>query len=312
MSDAGLVLEWPLWGLRIDRVPDDSDQQIAFGGALLYQPTWVQWEETEKGDVVQEYVGDQISAERLGLPVHSQPPVCIVRLGQIDGSGEPEPPITEHNDQVRALVAALRLYSAGKFVDPEETGIYVTFPHWVDRQVRVFRSAFYRVEPEHPYVVGSGDAEALDGLAHWVDICRHDPAHTNVALAIESFCLSFGSAMSSGERALHRFVALEAILGSVHGASFAVRAAHATSGDPEASRWLVHAGDLRNRLAHDLHAVVLADDDLEILEDVTRAVLVAYLAHVARGGVAVADARHPLRSFKRALAAGPIEERHER
>jgi hypothetical protein len=313
MSDAAFVIEWPLWGLRLDVSPGDPDQRIVIHAGVLYQPTWLQWEAIENSDVVQEYAGHEIAAEKLGRPTHSQPPVCMLRLSEVDATGEPDPTIGEQKDQARALVAALRLYSAGDFVDPDETGMYLTLPGGIThRQVEVFRSAFYKREPEDAYVVTAGDAENLYGLAHWVDTFRHDPVHTNIVLAIESFCLSFGSATSPGERSLHRFVALEAMLGSVHGAiagaSFAVRAAHAMSDNPDAPRWLAHAGDLRNRLAHDLQAVVPADDDLEMLEELTRAALSSYLVHVSRKEVSEADASHPLRSFNHALAAGPIQE----
>jgi hypothetical protein len=266
----------------------------------------------ESGDVVREYAGREIDSEGLGLTTHSQPPVCMQRLSEVDETGNPDPRIGEQKDQARALVAALRLYSAGDFVDPDETGTYVTYPGGMTlREVGVFRSAFYRWEPEHPYVVDAGAAETLRSLAYWVNTFRHDPVHANIVVAIESFCLSFGSATTLGERGLHRFVALEAMLGSVHGAaasaSFAVRAANAIS-DPDAPRWLAHAGDLRNRLAHDSQAVVPADDDLEMLEEMTRAVLFSYLVHVSQDEVSDADARHPLRSFNRALAAGPIQD----
>jgi hypothetical protein len=75
---------------------------------------------------------------------------------------------------------------------------------------------------------------------------------------------------------------------------------------PDAPSWLERAGDLRNRLAHDIHTATLTQDDLTMLETVTRGVLLSYLAYISLSESPEAEGRHPLRAFNRALAAGPI------
>lgn len=305
MNDEGFVIEWPLWGLRLDR-----NQSITVDGTLLYQPTWQQWADTEKRDLVMEYAGYALGSEMLGKSVHSQPPVCMLRLSEVDNNGEPDPALASHTEQAKALVGALRLYRSGDFVDPAETGTYVTYPSGMTaREVHVFRSAFYQYQPDHLYVVGASDAEPLANLAYWVDALRHDRMHTNAVLAIESLCLSFATASNRGERSLHRFIALEAMLGPIGesqaGASFLVRASHAMdSRSPDALEWLKRAGKLRNRLAHNLDSVTLTNDDLQMLEVLTRGVLFSYLTYVSQGGEN-SESDQPLRNFNRALADGP-------
>ena len=315
MSDEGYVFEWPLWGLQLDTATAAPDEEFIVDGTLLYQPTWQQWSDMENGDVIEEHAGREVAAERLGMQTYSRPPICMLRLSSIDDSGEADPTLIEQEEQAHALVAAFRLYATGDFVNPDDVGIYMTYPNgFAVREVRAFRSAFYRYRPEHPYIVGIEDVEPLSGLAYWVSQCSTDRSHSNAALAIENFCLSFAQVTSWAERGLYCFIALEAMLGSVHGASasasFAVRAANAMNaqGDPapDAPSWLERAGDLRNRLAHDIHAATLTQDDLTMLEAVTRGVLLSYLAYISLGEGPETEGRHPLRAFNKALAAGPI------
>jgi hypothetical protein len=313
VSDQGYVFEWPLWGLRVDAATEEGEPRVRIGSTLVYQPTWTEWEATEHGDIVREYAGRELAAEQVGLPFFANPPACMLRLSEMDGTGDPDPTLERHEVQMRALVMALRLHAPGDFIDPGETGTYITLPDGLThRRVHAFRAAFYQEQFQDPYVIAADDVDALEGIAHWVQVLHEDPAHTNAVIALENLCLSFGVATSSGERALHGFVALEAMLGSVHGrvagVPFADRAANGVQGDDgDVRAWLDRAGDLRNQVAHDLESVELSEQNLRMLGDVTRGVLLSYLLHVSQGGVQE-QATRPLRSFNQALAVGAIEE----
>lgn len=307
MNDDGYVIEWPLWGLRMPDRPTGLDGALQVGEGLLYQPTWSQWNNMEYGDIVSENAGQYLYAERLGAAVHSLPPVCALRLSTAGADGEPDPTVDEQEHEARNLFEALRLYSPGDFVDPSETGVYVTYPNdLVVRAVRPFRSAFYGSSPADPYVVGADDCEPLDDLAALVGVVRQNPEHVNAALAIENFRLSFGSAASPAERALHRFIALEALLGrvggSTAGAPFAVRARHAAAdAGPDAETWLASVRELRNAVAHGIASADPTEEDLAMLEAITREILLSYLNYISTG-----NHPDPLAGFNRALAAGPI------
>lgn len=312
-DEHGYVIEWPLWGLRLESDEGDAVENVVVGICILHQDTWAEWEETENSQVVYEHAGRELMAERLDAR-HPTAPVCLRLLIPMDDEGDEgavEAAFAEYFGRARDIVAALRLYVAGDFIDPVETGTYVTHPSGlVSREVNVFRSAFYGWVPETPYVLPAGDARAIADLARNVRTVANDRVHGNASIALESFCLSFSSTVSDRERALHRFIALEALLGPLRkkraGATFEVRAGHAAGDVPEASTWLAQAGRLRNSLAHNFHDTPVSRPDLIMLETLSRGALRAYLAHVCAhtdGGDSLA---HPILSFNRALASGPI------
>jgi hypothetical protein len=307
MSDEGFTIEWPMWGMRLEGRAAGLAHAIKVGGGLLYRPTWVEWARMELSDIRDEYFGQHLRAEQLEMNTQAQPPVCLARFSTVDSAGDPSPTFADQTDIARNLLDALRLHAAGDFIDPTETCTYMELPSGLPmRAVSVFRSSFYHYIFDNPYRLSVDDAEPLDALTSQIRALRAGLGHTNAILAIENFRLSFGSAVGPAERCLHRFIAIEALLGPTSkneaGASFTTRAANATGGTvPDVLAWLESAGGLRDGLAHALIDVVPSEDDLAMLENVTRAVLVSYLAHVSADGAA-----NPIRSFNRALAAGPI------
>lgn len=308
MAEDGFTIEWPLWGLEL------VDRAVGMDGALqvidtfLYQPTWAQWADMELTAVVEEYCAPLVYQEAMGIPTPRLPPPCLLRFSEMDERGDPDPPIGEHEDMAREVVSALRLYDSGDFIDPSETGTYISEPGGMTttRLVEVFRCAPYRWVAAAPYSFGSDDVEVLEAIQEGVHWLSTEPRHANASLALENFVLSFGFATGPAERGLHRFIALEALLGTfdrkVKGSSFAERAAHAADGVADAREWLEDAATLRNSLAHNIHDVTPSVDDLEMLEFITRAALLSYLDHASS-----VETDKPLASFNRVLSAGPVE-----
>lgn len=301
-----VALEWPLWGLRLEpHRPAGVEGAIKIGDAALYQPTWQQWWDMENGDVVTEHAGDSLWAERLGLQPSAMPPVCLMRLARADAEGRPHPAVEDHEPRVRVLLDALRLHAAGDFVDPSETGRYVTHPSGVvERAVSIFRSALYEVRVVRPYQVDDRCAAEVGQLAQRIAVLRTDPLHLNATLALDSFRLSFGFTATPAERALHRFAALEAVLGPLgepaHGVSFARRIARALDGDERtAEDWLQSARPLRDGVAHGDPSLSPDEHELQVLESTTRSVLRAYVAQDPAGN------GHPVRRFNAQLASPP-------
>lgn len=295
----GFTVEWPLWGMRLPDGMAGLDDNIRIDDALLYQPTWVEWSRMESTAVIDEYAAQHLNAERLDVGTPAHPPVCLLRLSPEDGGGQPDPTFAQQQDVARGLFDAFRLHSGGTFVDPGQTGVYYSFPDGLTaREVQVFRSAFYYQQFPDPYTVDEDDVAQLAWLARRVNEIRHDPRHANAALAIENFRLSFGIAMLPAERALHLFIALEALLGRMDGkkagTGFADRADHAL---PGARDWIGSAELLRDKVAHDLHNTRPEPDEIARVEGLTRAVLRAYVDHTERD-----DAADPVASFNKALA----------
>lgn len=275
------------------------DHNIRLDDALLYQPTWVEWAAMESTAVVEAYAAQHVYYEQVGLSTPARPPVCLLRLSAESADGEPEPTFAEQQDAARGMFDAFRLHANGTFIDPSETGTYFSFPDGLTaREVAAFRSAFYYENFPDPYTVDDDDAEQLIRLARQVNEIRHDPRHANAALAIENFRLSFRVAMHPGERALHLFIALEALLGRMGGkkagVDFAGRADHAL---PSARHWLDSAELLRDKVAHDLHNTLPESEEIAKVEELTRAVLRAYVDHTEHD-----DAADPVASFNKALA----------
>lgn len=292
----GFTIEWPLWGMRLPDGRAGFDDLIRIDDAALYQPTWVEWARMESTAVVDEYAAQHLNMERLGMHTPARPPVCLLRLSAENGDGDPEPTFAQQQDVARGLFDAFRLHSGGSFVDPSHTGTYFSYPSGITaRELQVFRSAFYYYGPfPDPYTVDEGDVPPLTRLARLVNEIRHDPRHANAALAIENFRLSFGFAMHPAERALHLFIALEALLGRMGGKKFAGWAEHAL---PGARQWIDRAELLRDKVAHDLHNTLPEPDEVALVEELARAVLRAYVDHAEDD-----DAADPVASFTKSLA----------
>jgi hypothetical protein len=307
MADDGYTVEWPLWGARLVERDVGLEAAMALNETLLYQPTWAQWAAMELSAVIDEYCQRQVADEAQGVHTSTLPPPCLLRLSEVDAAGQPDPSLDRQDEAARHIVGALRLYSAGDFINPAETGTYISEPDGrSSRRVEVFRCAPYRLSFASPYRIGIDDMDNLASLQLGVAELTEQPIHSNAAVALENFVLSFGFAISGAERGLHRFIALEALLGpmqdTVSGASFSVRAAHAAADlVPDAAAWLETARAMRNTLAHRTHEAVPTTTDLEMLEEVTRGVLVSYLRHMTRD-----DTNNPLRGFNEALSSGPI------
>lgn len=306
-EESGYVVEWPLWGLELSGFENESKPITRLHDSLLYQPTWAQWEEMEQRDVVDEYIGASVWSEALGLPGHAPGLTCLLRLSRDTPEG-PVPSLAEQHQVAREVVAALRLYGGGGFIDPDETGMYVTEPSGlVVRRVHAFRCAPYRWPPDEPFVVTPDDLPMLEALQSWVHVLFTEPQHTNAAIALENLVLSHGFTTSPAEVALHRFIALEAFLGpvsgEVRGSSFAIRLSNAAAAeDNQVIAWAANAVELRNRIAHSTHDTVVTPEDLDTLDELVHSVVVAYVNHIADS----APSGSTLRSFNDALGRGPI------
>jgi hypothetical protein len=303
---------WPIWGMTLV-----DDQPVSGAETVFYQPTWKDWQSAEKTDVVLAYAPDSFAPhqEQRTTTDHGQrPPVCMLRYSVVGAQGDPEPPTDLHEEWARAFVAALRLQRIGDFVDPIEVGTYLLFPDGVTalRWLQPLRSAFYDWRPARPAALGAGDGPTVGELAVRLHEIARDPTQLNAAHTIESMCLSFGRMAGPAENALHRFVALEALLGRLHeshsGATFDVRATHALGrGAPEYHGFLARAQTLRNALAHDVDSTSPSNEDLDTLEAYVRGALLSYLAFAEKlrseptPGARVA-------AFNQALAHGPLRD----
>lgn len=307
MADEGYTFEWPLWGMTLGDLPLGLGGGLRFHDYLLYQPSWAEWAAMESTAVVDEYCRPQVIAEAMGKKVAQLPPPCLLAVSEAGPDGAPHPSEDELEAVARALVAAFRLYGSGDFVDPNETGTYVSQPgQLVSRRVSALRCAFYDWSPSDPYVVEPADLQHLEVLASASYVMREEPGHVNAAIALENFLLSFGAVTSPAESGLHRFIALEALFGGLreerYGAPFALRVANTVpENQADVPEWIVETGtDLRNALAHRTAEVVPDREALETLEDLVRSSLISYLNHVASTENATVT------SFNKALAHAPI------
>jgi hypothetical protein len=307
MADEGYTFEWPLWGMSLGDLPRGLGGGLRIHDFLLYQPTWAEWAEMELTAVVDEYCRPQVIAEAMGKDVARLPPPCLLGVSDAGTDGELDPSEAELEAVARATVAAFRLYGRGDFVDPNETGTYISQPgQRVSRRVSALRCAFYDWTPSDPYVVEPADLQDLGSLASDCYVIREEPEHANAAIVLENFLLSFGAVTSPAESGLHRFIALEALFGGLreerYGAPFAVRVANTVPEyQADVRDWIVETGtELRNDLAHRTAEVMPDREDLETLEDLVRHSLISYLNHVGNTENAT------LTSFNKALAQAPI------
>jgi hypothetical protein len=303
------TFEWPLWGMNLDDCPPGIAGALTIEDSLLYQPTWLDWSNMESSAVVTEYCQPWVAYEAAGRSVQRMPPPCLLRQSEPGPDDEPDPPDALQEKIAKAMVAAFRVYSHGEFVNPNETGTYMSHPSGlVSRRVSSLRCGCYGWTPEDPYVVSAEDLEEIERLAHACWVLHEDPQHANAGLTLENFVLSFGFVTPPPECGLHRFVALEALFGQMRterGTPFAVRVANTVPEQAGDIRdWLAGPGlELRNALAHRMAGAVVRSDDLTMLEDIVRCALLAYLNHAG----SVPDAN--VITFNKALADGPLEGR---
>lgn len=120
----------PLFGAR-------CAEAVPLGDVAVSPVTWAYWEGVEKSDVVREQAGQHVAGESLGLPTATEPPPCLVADDrETDGWGY-------HLGICNAVVIALRLLGATRFVDPAMTvRIRADGSHYV-RRVGPYRMSAY-------------------------------------------------------------------------------------------------------------------------------------------------------------------------
>lgn len=294
------VLEYPLWGLQNPGLTPGYENGARTCGGLIYQPTWVEWERSEKTDVVRENAGDLLVRERLGEEVDVFPPPCFVQVGELESG----PDLRDENEPTRnalAFVTALRLHNTGQFFDFTQSGIYgETDRGFVSRSVTPFRSAFYRYPWSDRYQLRLDELEAVENLFHAVLTA----AEPRFDVAMENMRVSYGISVPHAEVALLRFMSLETLLGglfsSVAGVRSSGRAARAVKSGDWVEEWLEGPGfRLRGWVAHGVDSHEIVDEtDLGRLERIVRDLAVAYIDFV--GGADRGD--DPFASFNRSLA----------
>lgn len=301
----GYDIEWPLWGLQLES-DHPLERPLLIEDFHFYQPTWVQWAEMEKSDVVYEHAGQYLREEQLGIAADGpKPPVCVLGLSPVNAEGWPD-----HDQQLyrcRSLVAALRLYTSGVFVDPAETCTYAALPGGIQsRVVGVLRSALYGRSFEDPYVVRDDDADALTIISQAIGYVRSLNEHVNFALALENYVLSFRFGMERNEIALYRLMAVEALLKRVNIASarrLKARVARVADVDPAvATRVVRDLPALRNDIAHRFSETNPGQEEIDFLRDGVRSLLGEYLELFPE-----LDPAGPILDFRRRLTARASE-----
>ena len=296
------LVEFPLWGLQVPGLTSGITNLVTTCGGFIYQPTWAEWEQSEKTDVVRENAGNHLALEQLGQKVYVHPPPCFALQAEID----PYPDLDSEGDYLvpaLAFVSALRLHKKGQFFDFTQSGIYgQTEDGMMARSVTPFRSAYYQYPWSDRYQLLLEELHDIEKL-HEALIEFED---VNLHIALENLRLSFGVAVPPEEIALLRFMALETLMGgpgsSVKGVRLATRVARGF-GHNWVEDWLEGPGRLlRNRVAHSTDRPDSIDEaDLERLDQIVRHLIIQFLQFIRDGKIS----EQPLREFNRFLAQAP-------